>query len=179
VTVGGSVRIEIASLEGKPRAFTHGYETGELEFVDDRVRLIEPPRISGELRPKGKQVLVDGRIAARAEVDCDRCLKSVAVPVVADFNLQYVTAEDYEIHQAAELEEGDLTLSVFDGEAIDIDEIAREQILLAVPSRSLCREECKGFCAICGADRNLKDCRCPSEASDPRWAGLKELVNRK
>ena len=173
------MRIEIDSLAGKAGTFAHAYETGELEFHDDRVRLIEPPEISGQVTPKGHQALVNGRLTANVEVDCDRCLRSVPVPVSAEFALRYMTAANYEALQAAELEEADLALAVFDGEAIDIDEIAREQILLAVPSRTLCREECKGFCAVCGADRNLKECGCPGGKSDPRWAGLKELVNGK
>ena len=148
------MRIEIDGLNGKARAFAHGYETGELEFNDDRVRLIEPPKISGQVTPKGKQVLVNGRLTAQAQVDCDRCLKSVVIPVLADFSLQYVTAGDYEILQAAELEETDLALSVFDGEAIDIDEIAREQILLAVPLAIALPRRLQGLlpCLRCGQE---------------------------
>ena len=174
-----AVRIELDSLEGTSGSFAHVYGSDELEFNDERVRLIEPPEISGQVVRKGNQLLLNGRLVARAEVDCDRCLKSVEVPVRTEFNLQYVTAADYKAIHAAELEESDLALSVFDGEAIDVDEIVREQILLAVPTRSLCREDCKGFCPVCGADRNLKECGCQTEDSDPRWAGLKELANRK
>ena len=173
------MRIDLDSLEGTAGTFAHVYRGDELEFKDERVRLIEPPEISGQILRKGKQLFLNGRLSARAQVDCDRCLKSVEVPVRTTFSLQYVTAQEYEWAHAAELEESDLALSVFDGEAIDIDEIVREQVLLAVPSRSLCREDCKGFCPVCGADRNLKECGCRNEDSDPRWAGLKELVNRK
>ena len=173
------MRIEIDSLEGTAGAFAHVYGTGELDFNDDRVRLIEPPEISGRMVRKGNQVLLNGRLSALTQVDCDRCLKAVDVLVRTEFNLQYVTATDYKSAHAAELEESDLALSIFDGEAIDIDEIVREQVLLAVPTRSLCREDCNGFCPVCGADRNLKECGCRAGDSDPRWAGLKELVNRK
>jgi uncharacterized protein len=174
-----AVRIELDSLEGTSGSFTHVYGSDELELNDDRVRLTGPPEITGQVGRNGSQLLLHGLLKARTEVDCDRCLKPVAVPVRAEFDLQYVTATEYEAIHAAELEEADLALSVFDGEGIDIDEIMREQILLAVPTRSLCREDCKGFCPACGADRNLKECGCPIENSDPRWAGLKKLVNRK
>jgi uncharacterized protein len=173
------VRIELDSLEGTSGSFAHVYGSDELEFNDGRVRVIEPPEITGRVVRQGNQLLLNGRLTARTEVDCDRCLKLIAVPVRTEFNLQYVTATDYEAIQAADLEEADLALSVFDGKGIDVDEIVREQILLAVPTRSLCREDCKGFCPACGADRNLKECGCQTEDSDPRWAGLKELANRK
>lgn len=174
-----AVRIELDSLESSSGAFAHVYQDDELEFIDERVRLLEPPEISGRIIRKGDEALLNGRLVARAEVDCDRCLKSVEVPVLTEFNLQYVTGSQYAARHAAELEETDLALSVFDGETIDVDEIVREQLLLAVPTRSLCGEDCKGFCPACGGDRNLKECGCQSEEIDPRWTGLKELTNRK
>jgi len=173
------VRIELDSLEGTSGAFAHVYQDDELEFNDERVRLLEPPEISGRIGRNGNEVILSGRLTARAEVDCDRCLKSVEVPVRTEFSLPYVTGSEYESRQTAELEETDLTLSVFDGEGIDLDEIVREQLLLAVPTRSLCNEDCKGFCPVCGGDQNLKECGCQTKEIDPRWAGLKELTNRK
>jgi len=69
-----------------------------------------------------------------------------------------------------------MSVSVFDGEAIDVDEIVKEQIVLAVPTRMLCREDCKGICPECGADRNKGDCNCATNDIDPRWAALKDLT---
>jgi uncharacterized protein len=106
-------------------------------------------------------------------------LKPVDVPVNAEFRLEYVTPEAYAASSAAELEERDMSLSVFDGDAIDIDELVVEQLLLALPSRILCQEDCKGLCPVCGNNRNLKECSCESAEVDPRWGALKELVNGK
>jgi uncharacterized protein len=64
---------------------------------------------------------------------------------------------------------------VFDGEALDVDEIVKEQILLAVPTRMLCREDCKGICPQCGVDKNTGECNCETKEIDPRWAALKNL----
>ena len=97
------------------------------------------------------------------------------VPVDAQFKLQYLTRLEYDSIQAVELEEEDLTFSVFDGEVIDIDELVREQVILAIPVRVLCREDCRGLCPTCGADRNFKECGCESAETDPRWAALKNL----
>jgi uncharacterized protein len=68
-------------------------------------------------------------------------------------------------------------LSVFDGEAIDVDEIVREQILLSVPDRALCDENCRGICLMCGTNLNAGSCECKSSEVDPRWAALKNLKN--
>ena len=169
------VRIELESLAGSKGAFKHAYVPGELDFSDERVRLSVAPEVSGTLVLKGKRVLLHGRLAARVEVDCDRCLQPVDVPVDAQFSLQYITRLEYDSSQAVELEETDLTVSVFDSESIDIDELVREQVLLAVPERTLCRADCKGLCPACGADRNLKPCGCGGAETDPRWAALKNL----
>jgi uncharacterized protein len=99
----------------------------------------------------------------------------VQLPVNADFALDYISGRDYESSAAAELTEAEMSLSVFDGEAIDVDEIVKEQILLAVPSRVLCREDCKGICPACGIDRNTGECSCVTDNTDPRWAALKNL----
>ena len=173
------MRIEIASLEGGKGAFAHAYAPGELDLNDERVKLVEAPAISGGIRQKGGRVHVGGRVTARVEVECDRCLKLVGLPIDSHFKLEYVTAEDYRAQQAVELTEEDLDLSVFDGEAIDIDELVTEEILLAVPDHVLCSESCKGMCAVCGVDKNSAECGCETREVDPRWAELKGLVNSK
>jgi uncharacterized protein len=76
------------------------------------------------------------------------------------------------------LSEEELDLAVFDGEAIDVDALVTEELLLAAPDHLVCSEACKGMCAVCGVNRNVADCTCEIAETDPRWAGLKELVDR-
>jgi len=103
-------------------------------------------------------------------------LQLVDVPVTADFSLEYITGTEYESSAVVELTEAELAVSVFDGETIDVDEIVKEQVLLAVPTRMLCREDCKGICPECGTNRNTGDCTCVTHDIDPRWAALKNLT---
>ena len=58
----------------------------------------------------------------------------------------------------------------------DIFPRVHESVLLELPIRFLCREDCKGLCSVCGADLNEKDCGCPEKEPDPRWQGLKKLL---
>lgn len=173
------MRIELASLEAGRAEFAHSYAEGELVLGDDRLRLLESPAISGKLRREDRRVHVQGRVVARVQVECDRCLKPIDMPINSSFKLEYVTQADYQAQQAVELTEGDLDLTVFDGEVIDIDELVKEEILLAVPDHTLCQDDCKGICPRCGVDRNSGNCGCETAEIDPRWAGLKELVNGK
>ncbi len=170
------MRIELDKLEGKSSAFAHTYEAGEIVLDEENARLTEAPQITGRLLRSDREVRLRGTIAARGEVECDCCLKTFDVPIKADFNVTYIPAVDYEeAATAAELREEDLSVSTFDGEAIDIDDLVREQVLLALPPRMLCVEECKGLCAVCGANRNQSECACEPTEIDPRWAALAGL----
>jgi uncharacterized protein len=171
--------IELASLERQGGKFNHRYEAGELELNEPRVRIAEAPIVSGRIQQTDPKVTVSGKVEAQLQLECDRCLKAVTVPVSSQFNVEYVTPEVYQAGGAAELLDDDLSLSVFNGAVIDIDDLVREQLVLTLPTQVLCREDCKGLCPVCGNDKNLRDCACQEAEIDPRWAGLKEIVNRK
>lgn len=173
------MRFELASLEDGKGVFAHTYAPDELVLADERVKLQVAPVANGNVRQKHGRTHVSGRVVARVQAECDRCLGPVELPVDSQFQLEYVTVEDYQAQQAVELTEGDLDLSVFDGEAIDIDELVTEEIMLAVPDHVLCSEDCKGICAVCGANKNLTNCNCETKEIDPRWAGLKGLMTSK
>ena len=169
------MRIEIEKLEAGRGGFAHVYQPDELDQLDERVKLTHPVQVKGSVKRTGNEVFVNGHLETRAQLECDRCLKPVELPVSADFALEYITGADYESSSAAALSEDEMSVSVFDGESIDVDEIVKEQILLAVPARTLCREDCKGICSECGMDRNAGDCNCAPNEVDPRWAALKNF----
>ena len=169
------MRIELENLEGGKSDFAHVYNPEELNPVDERVKLTAPATVNGKVRLSGNEVFVNGHFDTRAQVECDRCLKPIELSVSADFELEYITGSEYESTAVAELTEAEMSVAVFDGEALDVDEIVKEQILLAVPTRMLCREDCKGICPECGVDRNTGECNCETKEIDPRWAALKNL----
>ena len=169
------MRIELENLEGGKSEFAHVYQPEDLNPVDERISLTEPATVTGKVRLAGNEVFVNGHVNAQARVECDRCLQPVDAPVDADFKLDYITGSEYESGSVAELTEAEMSVAVFDGQAIDVDEIVKEQVVLAVPTRMLCREDCKGICPECGTDRNTGSCSCTTEDIDPRWAALKNL----
>ena len=173
------MRIELDNLEHGRGTFAHVYQPEELPPVDDRVQLSGPATVSAKVRVAGAEVFLEGNIEAHVEVECDRCLKPVAVEVRPEFALEYITEGDYESAGVAELTEDLMSVSVFDGQSIDVDEVVKEQILLAVPTRTLCIEDCKGICPGCGVDRNVVECNCEESNIDPRWAALKDLRDGK
>jgi uncharacterized protein len=173
------MRIELARLAETDGKFAHVYDPEDLALSDSRVRLAGPLTVQGRISRAQGHAVVTGRMTASAQVECDRCLKLIELPVDSQFRVEYVTTQEYAASTAAELGEQDLDVSVFDGEAIDIDELVQEQLLLTVPSRVICSESCKGFCPTCGVDRNVGECNCKADEIDPRWEALKNLVDGK
>lgn len=169
------MRIELEKLDGGRGVFAHVYQPDELNPVDERVRLSQPAEVKGNVKLGGDEVFVSGHVDTRAQLECDRCLKPVELPVSTDFALEYITGADYESSSAAALSEEEMSVSVFDGDSIDVDELVKEQILLALPARTLCNDGCKGMCPECGIDLNTAECSCAPKEIDPRWAALKNL----
>ncbi|MGI8495516.1 MAG: YceD family protein [Pyrinomonadaceae bacterium] len=147
----------------------------DIDLEEETARLEKPVKIAGTLNKKIAQVDVSGKITAEIEIDCTRCLTQAQTALDFPFNVVYVTGENYTQDEEAELRAEDLDVAVFEGDKIDLSELAREQILLNLPTRFLCRENCPGLCPKCGANRNAVNCGCEEKELDPRWQGLREL----
>jgi uncharacterized protein len=171
------MRIELEKLEDGRGKFAHTYQPEELDLLDDRITLSTPVVANGTVERTGSEIVVSGQISSEVRVECDRCLKILDLPIAASFKLNYITGEDYESSHAAELTADEMAVSIFDGETVDVDELVKEQILLSVPGRTLCREDCKGICSTCGADLNAGACQCQPSEIDPRWEALKKFKN--
>jgi uncharacterized protein len=150
-------------------------ETIQIELNDESARLVEPCRIFGELKKGIAQVDVKGNIIANVEMECSRCLSSIQSLLNIPFKVAYITEEFYTREKESELHGEDLEIAIYDGEKIDLTELATEQILLGLPTQAFCREECKGLCQKCGVNLNQSACNCETDEIDPRWSALKNL----
>lgn len=169
------MQIALDKLKESGGTFAHVYDARELQLDDAEVRLVEAGEVSGRVRRDGNEVVLQGKLHAKLEVVCGRCLQPVELPVTAEFNERFVRAVSWAAEDQHELQEEDLNLAVFDGEAIELDDLVREELLLAVPVNVLCSEDCRGLCPNCGIDRNLKSCQCEDNEIDSRWQELKHL----
>ena len=139
------------------------------------VGLIEPVTVNGRIRRKGVEVVLRGNLRTKAAVACGRCLKPVGLPIEVEFAERFTPAVSWKDEEQHELSEEDLDLSAFDGEGVDLDDLVKEEIMLAMPAVMLCTEECKGLCPNCGADFNEASCDCATKQIDSRWEKLKDL----
>ena len=174
------MRIAVEALTEAGESFAHTYAPGELDLEDEYVRLQEKTRVRGRASRRDEQVEISGEISGKLEADCDLCVAPVTILVEVEFAVSYLPkALAVEPLEDREIPEVDPDFSVYEGNAIDIDELVREQLLLAQPSRFRCSEECKGLCPHCGADLNRETCACGEELVDPRWAALAALKQDK
>ncbi len=174
------MRIEVEKLDERGREFEHVYTAAEFSLEDEDASLASDVRVSARASRRRGEVALRGSIDTSVELRCDRCLAPVAQPVKIDFKADLATREaGAETSEAAGLQDADMDFSLYEGEAIDLDEIVREQILLALPARHLCSDDCRGLCPDCGANRNERACDCETKEIDPRWSALAELKERK
>lgn len=132
---------------------------------------------------------VDENVSLRGYLDvdlrpaCDRCLEEFVRPLHVDIHTDLspkskITDHDEPGSGAGEVEltAEDIDFSFYQGPEIDVSEIIREQIVLALPFRFICAEECRGLCPQCGANLNAGKCGCvPVAPLDSRWEGLRKF----
>lgn len=121
----------------------------------------------------GQELFFQGHITGTVVGHCARCLEEYAFDLGKDFFVVLVPKAD--LPSEHELSGEDLDLSFYDGDAIDLSPLVREQIILALPTRPLCREACKGLCPNCGVNLNKQSCECRAASGDPRLAVLRNL----
>ena len=143
------------------------------------VRAVSPVSLLLNVHRDGEQVRVSGRLRTIMELDCSRCVEAFPVPVDATFNLLYVPASTNTGAEEQEIEEDDLDTAYYRGGVIDLADLVREQLYLALPMKPLCREACRGLCPACGTNLNSGACDCTHDWEDPRLAPLKALARKK
>lgn len=129
-------------------------------------------------RGDDRTVHVRGTLAARLELECGRCLEPFSLPLAQDLDFFYLphgADQDQEEEDEVELKDHDMVVAYYRDERLDLGETIREQLILNLPMKRLCRNDCLGLCPSCGANRNLAPCGCPPEPST-RLAVLGKLL---
>jgi len=170
------VKVELSRVDIEPRSFAERVELSA-EDLDPAV-VVGPMAVDvvGEVRRLGGGLRAEGRVVVAGSVRCGRCLDPVSWQTEESFAVEL---EQRPAGPEASLADEDGREVVFvDGDLLDLAELAAEQVLLALPVRVLCRDDCAGLCPRCGANRNLAGaCRCRDDV-DPRWNALRDLQAR-
>lgn len=123
-----------------------------------------PVHLTAEGKNRTGVVSLDCTYRYTLQLRCDRCL----APVSRELTM---TVPHTVVRSLQNTEEDDEYLVAPDG-LVDLDELAANDLIPELPTRTLCREDCRGLCPICGCDRNVTPCRCEEKRTDPRLAAL-------
>jgi uncharacterized protein len=136
-----------------------------------------PPLVDVELvcYRSGSELFFRGSFRGSIDSSCSRCLKDFSLPVEHEFDFVLIPAPSSSAGSTEELRREELGLSYYSGDEINLAPLIREQVMLALPTRALCAEDCRGLCGGCGVDLNHEDCRCSRATEDPRMAFFRTL----
>ena len=176
--------ISPAQLVDEPLKLDETLAPGAIDYTSD-VRQIGPLLLKGEaaliVEHRGpKEFVEDIRLRAhfegRFEVLCARCIDPVEQPLAGDFDLIFRPGGvDNEPGEHA-ITEDETEIGYYEDSGLLLEDAVREQVLLALPGRTLCQEDCKGLCPQCGANRNNAPCSCEEQPVDRRWNALAGLA---
>jgi len=140
---------------------------GEVRDFDFR----SPAAVRLKYYRAGQELFFQGHVDAKVIGHCARCLEEYPSRVETDFSVVMVPQQP---RADAAARDDELDVSVYQGDEVELSPLIREQMILALPTRPLCSEHCKGLCANCGANLNVEACRC-APAGDPSLAVLRNL----
>ena len=150
------------------KSFQCQVDLSELEFYG-RKPIVRPVLAQGSVVNHAGALVLNGTARSELDLVCDRCGK--------EFSREKVVALDMLLADELEQEDSEDEIFLLDGNELDLDELVTTAFVLAMDTKNLCSEDCKGLCAKCGADLNLGPCGCRPEV-DPRLAALAQLLDK-
>lgn len=113
----------------------------------------EPARVHLELREADRMLAVQGSVDARVHGPCDACLEDVDLRVHVDVDERLDPSRGRDEEPFGES-------NVLTGERLDVADLAQQMVLSVLPMGLRCKEDCRGLCGVCGANRNTGECSC-------------------
>lgn len=164
VTVGKS-QLRVNALEmlrrpGTLRTVRYDVDPSVLDLADERLVADNAVEVDLTCESLSDGIVVRGRITAAFHGECRRCLQPLTGRISP------------EVHELYQTTVTDPDAFPIENDQIDLAPMIRETVLLELPEGPLCRPDCAGLCARCGADLNEAPCSCPTETVDPRWSAL-------
>ncbi|TKJ33896.1 hypothetical protein CEE39_03165 [bacterium (candidate division B38) B3_B38] len=141
----------------------------------EEVDVINPCFVELKLTPIGTKYRIIGSIRLKLKLQCSRCSESYPFDLFSDFDLLYLPIEKMTSEVELELKDKDANIAYYSEDRIELLELLQEQVLLALPMKPICSEECKGLCLSCGTNLNISSCNCKSVSIDPRLEKLKKI----
>ena len=178
--------ITIADLEREPFHYGTTFPPGGIELGRD-VEQLGPMQAAGvaellEEHRGPKEIVQDMRLrgtySGMFQVPCARCLDPVDHSLAGDYDVLFRPIGVDSDNKEHSIGASETEIGYYHDGSLLLEDVLREQVLLSLPARTLCREDCKGLCPHCGSNRNNAPCSCEQAPADPRWNALGDLRSR-
>jgi len=175
--------LSVKEMEHRKIRFDETFEAGRIDFAGEELEQVSPLVVAGSaelVAHSDSEVRIKGRYTVEMAAQCDRCLAGARFPLDAGFDLYYRPTSFIAKEEEVEIDEGEAEIGFYEGGGLELEDVLREQVLLALPMQRVCSEDCLGICAVCGKNRNEVKCDCHANtAGDERWGALRGLeLNR-
>ncbi len=154
----------VFETEGSQKEFSEELDEREYELFGTKP-FVERISVRGEVTNRAGVVTLTAKVSFPLRVACDRCLE--------EFTRQYDYTFTHTLVRQLQDEWQDY-IQVEDG-VLNLEELILSDLLLELPTKLLCKEDCKGLCPQCGCNLNHQSCDCNKAYHDPRWDVLNTL----
>ncbi|HBA55992.1 YceD family protein [Syntrophorhabdus aromaticivorans] len=148
------------------------------DLEENHVSLVSPVGFELKVRKAGDRVRIEGPIRCVIAVTCARCLDKFSYPMDTYLDIELAPSAGAPQATEFELRSDDLDVYYYEGDEIEIDPFVYDEVLLNVPVRPLCREDCAGLCQTCGKNRNYETCSCDHSANTALGEKLKSFLTK-
>jgi uncharacterized protein len=170
--------LSVKEMELRKIRFDETLQPGQIDFSGEEIEQSSPLKAAGvaALLPHSDgEVRVEGRYTVEMVAQCDRCLATARFPLDAGFDLYYRPVSVIATEEEVGIDEGEAEVGFYEGGGMELEDILREQVLLALPMQRVCSKDCKGICPVCGRNRNETGCDCKVDDRSNRWEALRNL----
>lgn len=162
----------VLANEGSEQKVRYAMDLSGFELAKGEFPFREPVSVEGSAENRAGVVALVLNVRFSFFTRCDRCCAELVEPMTVPIkNVVVVETEG----QPTGSGENDEIIGIRDG-VLELDPLVLQSILLALPMKHLCSEDCRGLCPVCGKNLNEGDCGCPKDTTDPRLAKLQQLL---
>lgn len=163
------MKIDISDIIKTDGASLHIDYSGNLEELrqHEDITIDSPVSINATLTNTGSILKLEGSLKTHFTGKCSKCLTDVGADLELNIRENIVNGETSD----------DMEAYTYEGKFVELDRIIKDNIILNLPMKLLCRQTCKGMCPVCGNDRNVKSCHCSQENINPQMEMLKNFFS--
>ena len=156
---------DLLSKKNRKKQISLTFELETFEFEGEEIRAIEKVDVEGVAISENDVIVKNASIKTKLQLSCSRCLDTFIYPIDIDIEERFTNDKELQNEE---------TMFV-DSDTLNITEIIENSIISTLPIKRLCKEDCKGLCSQCGANKNVENCSCLDYDVDIRLAKLREL----